>query len=122
MNDKKHQVEPYGASTVAMSVYNLLALKGRPVEAAELLADLQALQLPELGDELFTKALAQAEARGLVRGREGLFWIKDPRRRRITSRDRSDGHVDEATGEVLGGWGGWCVEDPHGPVPIEEVI
>lgn len=119
---KTPQIEPYGASTVAMSIYNLLALKGRPTEGAELLADLSALQLPELAAELFTRALAQAVSRGLVRGREGRYWIKDPRRRRITTRDRSDAEVDEATGQVNGGWGGWYVEDPHGPQPIEEVI
>lgn len=114
--------KPYAASTVGMTMYNFMAIKGRPANIEELLDDCRSSQLPDTDIELAQVAAEGLVERGRVRSEGGMFWITDPRRRFVTHRDRSDADEVDETGNSLGGWNGWKVGAPGGGlIPIEEV-
>lgn len=115
--------EPYGASTVALSAYNLLALANRPMSVSEIAEELRKAQHPLASDDLFARAVAGLVERGFVHEGHGLVWSKDRRRRIVRRRNRTDVSVDAETGRVDGGWTGWLIDDPSdGPVLVEEAI
>lgn len=114
--------KPYGSSTVAMTLYNLLAIKGRPADLVELLDECRRSHLPEADMEIAQDAAAGLLDRGRVNSEGGLFWLKDPQRRFITHRDRSDADQVDKHGNSLGGWNGWLVSSHGGaPVQLDEV-
>jgi hypothetical protein len=102
----------YATSTVAMSIYNWIAVNGRMVRDADCLSALSLGQLPGLGRDLFDLAVTELILRKLLTGDEKTGYdIVDERRQIFISRDRSDADIDEETGEITGGWNGWVPYD-----------
>jgi hypothetical protein len=99
----------YATSTVAMSIYNWIAVNGRLVHAADCYLELARGQLPGLERESFDKALDELVHRKLLVG--DILDVIDERRLIFIARDRSDAEVDEETGEITGGWNGWVPYD-----------
>ncbi len=119
----KKQVELYGTSTIAFSLYNLLALRGEASSVDEMLDDLEMIQHPLLELPQLNRALDRLEEKKLVIRDGDDYRVIDRRRRVIVERDLLDAAVDPETGELVGGWNGWMVRDPRrGLVPIEEVV
>ncbi len=121
--EMKKQVEPYGTSTIAFSLYNLLALRGEASSVDEMLDDLKMIQHPLLELPQLSRALDRLEEKKLVVRDGAVYRIADKRRRVIVERDLSDAAVDPETGELVGGWNDWMMRDPRrGLIPIEEVL
>ena len=100
-------------STVAMTVYNLLAggTGARTIdEIAAAVSGWAAESRIVVSESQLREAVAGLVVRGFVRdmGARGLFDVVDPKRRVVASRDR--------TGE---GWAGWRV---HTMARLEDVI
>jgi len=99
----------HAISTVAMSIYNLLAAEGPVLSKNRILAELETRQLPGLKKSALHNALNELKKRGLVLATRKGFKIVDPQRRLAIERNR-DGD----------GWDGWKVRDIHrGLLPIE---
>ena len=122
MTKKKKKHQPDADSTIGMSAYNLMAIKGRPADLDEILQELKQIQHPGLTKTQLRKAIMKLIKKEYAIQIDQHFSIKDIRPRKVVSRDRSDAVISEKTGNVLGGWNGWMVENGDGMVPIDEVI
>jgi hypothetical protein len=102
----------YATSTVAMSIYNWIAVNGRMTRSEDCWGALETGPLPGLEWGLFDVAIDELEQRGLItgNGRDG-YDITDSQRKILIARDRSDFGYDEETGEVTGGWNDWVPFD-----------
>jgi len=116
--------DAYGESTIAISVYNLACLVGRPVDFDELFSLLTTdFNYNELTEDLLQRSIDGLLKRKLILKRGELLYSIDTKRRRIVGRNRDDAFVDDQTGVVLGGWEGWVLSDPkRGRISIDEVI
>jgi len=116
--------DAYGESTIAIGVYNITGMIGRPVDFIELFDRLKNdFGYSELTEDLLDRAIIGLLDRGFILKRGDLFYGIDPRRRMVVERYRDDEIIDEETGKVLGGWAGWKLRDnKRGLVPIGEVI
>jgi hypothetical protein len=80
-----------------------------------------------ISSDTLDAALAALLGRGRVTCSEvvdGLpTWdVADAKRRRVLSRDRSDGAISES-GEIVGGWEGWLVQcKQRGMISLEAAI
>ena len=120
---RKIEQEPYGTSTVAMSIYNLLATTRRAMTLQEIATDLQRLQHPEIDEKIFKRAASELIKRRLVKQVNDFLTCADPHGRIVRMRNRRDVKVNRRTGEVQGGWSGWMISDPAKVIrPIEEVL
>jgi len=116
------RVDVYAESTVAISVYNYVALKGHPCTRDDIFEQLKTIHLLELDDDLFERSCAGLIEKKYITEIGDALFVQDPKRRYIVNRDRSDFYVDEERGIVMGGWDKWIVKDnQRGYVPIEEV-
>ena len=117
------KVESYATSTIAMSVYNLLAMSKGRHNSTEVFEELKKIQHPEMDRTLFDRAVAELLKRELIFETEKeKYAVKDPQCRLVMQRDTTDGIVDE-TGKIQGGWGSWKISDPRfGFIPIEEAL
>lgn len=112
---------PY--STIAMTCYNWLAAHAAgPRSVAEIALEVgrrdPTVTMREVG-----RAMRELERRGLVSRRDAFFDVRDPDRRVVIARDRSDDGAagDPADFRMKAGWKGWLVA-PHPrlkAVPIE---
>lgn len=116
--------QPYAPSTVALTMYNILADLGRPADLAELLDACRAQQHPEAEFDLAVQAAKGLLDRGYVRMKNGKIRLKDTCRLHVLERDRSDGYEMDDEGNLSGGWNGWMLGAYHGGplVRIEEVL
>ena len=114
--------DPYAESTVAMSVYNYVALKGHPCSMVDIFEELKTVHLTSLTEDLFCRSCeALIDTPFVAEINESLF-VKDPKRRYVVNRDRSDFVSCEETGRITGGWNKWMIKDlQRGLIPIEEV-
>lgn len=104
-------MELYAPSTVAMTAYNVLAIKGEVVSMSNLFVEIEQ-HLPGLKKSMLSNALAEIKKRGLVKSCRKGFEIIDRKRRPIISRD--------INGD---GWDSWMIMDAQrGSIPIEEVL
>jgi hypothetical protein len=113
-------MQKHAASTIAISVYNLLARRGRPLnDIDELTETLAHMQHPELDTDTVQKAVDELQERKLLVLRNGKLDVSDPQRRIIVNRDRDDGYIDD-DGIIQGGWDNWQIMDlVRGIVPME---
>lgn len=103
---------PLADSTVAMSVYNVLAHAARGLKADDLMSGLRAFGMPQADERQVARCLAHLDARGwIVTG--ARLRVIDPKRRLVRTRNRND----------PSGWGGWTVKDPSGHFhPLESIV
>ena len=98
-------------STVALSAYNVLAKQPGPSEASRIFLIVKMGLMDEgVTQDVFARALAELQARGLICITEkdkGLIDVNDPRRRIVRWRNRSGA-----------GWDNWLVDDIRGPSPV----
>ena len=116
--------DAYGESTIAMSVYNLIGMVGRPVDFSELHMLLNVdFGYNELTEDLLKRSIDGLLDRKWVLKRGEFYSFIDSKRRRVVSRNRNDAHTNHETGVIEGGWTGWVVLDQRrGHVSIEEVM
>lgn len=111
----------YALSTVAMSIYNLLANYG--VLNLDRIVHLVNQQLPGIKIEHVNDAIYKLKNRVWIVGNNNGFKLFDDQRRPVLSRNREDCYMDNETGEIIGGWSDWLVRDPNGLLRrIEEVV
>lgn len=94
-------------STIAMSIYNVIAVARRPLQKEEILAGMRAGlgERYELAD--LDEALTELVKRGwVIRDSLGLFEIVDAEKRRII-RSRACNDFKTQNGKTVGGWAGW---------------
>ena len=114
--------ELYATSTIAFSIYNLIAVQRGVGKREELLKKLKTIQHPEIEKEHFDSAVSELLNRKYIVDRDGILMLIDPSFRTIVSRNLSDGKVHE-DGTITGGWNGWLLSDRLlGTIKIEEVI
>jgi hypothetical protein len=96
-------------STVAMSIYNLVAFAGRPMTLDEMLVGLKKVQFYDIELDDLVKPIEELARRGWMVANDGRFEIVDNvKRRLIRSRDRFDfAHDDDGHESPFGGWNGW---------------
>jgi len=112
----------YATSTIAISAYNILARLGAEMSAKQIHEELVQTQHPGLKMGQLRTALRKLAQLYLISASNGVFKTRDPRRRVITHRDKSDACIDAKTGEVKGGWNGWMLQDAEkGNVSVFEV-
>lgn len=109
MNDK------LATSTIAMTIYNILATIGGPANPFQLYCQAKKMQHPILDRKQFDAALMRLNRMRLVQSTQFGFMVVDRSRRLIVSRDRSDIKL-QSNGEVTGGWNAWCWRDPAGVI------
>ena len=111
-------------STVAMTVYNLIALRGRVESRSELLPVARTHLHGSLGEAQLDAAIDGLLSRKRIQEGEAGLMLFDRRRRQVVARDRSDVQIDEETGEVSGGWNGWTLKDDQfgGRIQLDEVL
>lgn len=108
--------ELHAVSTVALSIYNLLALGGgKTVQDAFQL--LSVGPHPGLDRVCMDNAVKGLLARRWLELEDGVLYLRAQDRRPVLVRYRGDWRIDDNTGEVTGGWTGWLV---GGNTPIEE--
>lgn len=106
---------PYADSTVAITVHNVLATFGGPMNASELLLQTRQMGAPGLGKRQFDVVLHKLARMRLIRRTEVGFMAADPKRRIIVGRSRSDMRKSE-DGRWTGGWGAWIWKEPNGTI------
>ena len=103
----------YAKSTIAMSAYNYIAFSRKALVVSEIHAGILN-QHPEITEEEVLESLKQLVQIGHVFSNSEIgFDIKDPLRRLIVGRDRSDAWFDDG-GNITGGWNGWLIRDSSG--------
>lgn len=99
-------------STIAFTLYNLIALAGRQITEAELAKRLEKHH-PGVAPDEVNAALKELVERGLVDSLEVGYDLRDKQRRVARSRQRADPD----------GWRGWMVQDRRvGLISIETAI
>lgn len=102
----------YATSTVAMSIYNWIAVHGKMTRNENCWGDLESGQLPGLEWGLFDVAVDELVHRNMIHGDGAIGYdVSDPRRLIFIARDRSDFGYDDETDEITGGWNGWVPYD-----------
>lgn len=104
-------------STIAMSAYNVLAKQSGPAEASRIFQVVSSgLMDPGITKDVFAKALAELEQRGLIAivdKEKGLIDVVDELRRVVRWRSRAP---------ATGGWDNWLVDGVQGPTPVPRRI
>lgn len=108
-----------GASTVAITAYNILAVVRAKLTLKQLYERCCTMAHPDLDRELFDEAIAGLKKRNLVTGKVKL-GCADSKGRIVKTRNRDDWKIT-AKG-VGGGWTGWMVKDGDRLVPIKEAL
>ena len=99
---------PEATSTVAASIYNLLAFNRISASKQKIQELVFSQAHPHSSIEQIDLALAGLLDRGHIQlDKQGIYSLKDPSFRLVTNRDKSDIAIDETTGEWIGGWNGW---------------
>lgn len=98
-------------STVAMSVYNIIAFSGRPLAPEEIVSAL-GYHFDDIELEDIEAPLEQLARRGWLVAEEGKLEIVDADERRII-RTRADDHYYDDEGIPQGGWKGWTSQCPN---------
>ena len=110
-----------GTSTIAMTAYNIIAQSLEPLPPEVILTIGKAKAHPDLKEDQLKEALNRLVDMKYVNEKNGGYSGKDPKRRIIVERDRSDAWIDEETGEITGGWNDWMAKDnERGLIPIKE--
>lgn len=112
---------PIALSTLAMTLYNALALSRRTLDYADLMAHPVVVQQHGPVDRALAEtALAELTKRGWVKIDCGsaAYRVADQAFRLCIKRNKLDAVEDPDTGVVSGGWHGWTLQDN---TPIEEV-
>lgn len=118
------KMDPYGESTIAIGVYNIVNLTGRPIDFDELFDRLKNdFGFSHLTEDLLSRSIEKLLKMKLVSRSGDLFHWVDPKRRVIVSRSRDDENdIDEESGIFLGGWKDWMIRDPKkGIISIKAV-
>jgi len=103
--------EQYADSTIALTIYNLLCLTYGALGADALYVQAKSAQHPELERVQFDSALNGLVTRGWVLTTTPATYVcRDPKRRLIVDRDRSQVEVNKGD---EGGWSKWRARDPH---------
>lgn len=108
-------------STIAMTLYNYLQLAGDRTAMEIVNLDSVQDQHPGVDVGVATAALNELVDAGKLTLVDGKYVSRDPRRRLVTVRDRSDAET-HPDGSVTGGWNGWQVQNGTSRIPIEEAI
>lgn len=109
----------YAASTVAMTLYNLIAQARNPLTAEQLHAQAIIVAHPDVTLADVLQVLCDMEERRLTRKMiDDTYYCPDARRRRVIGRDRTDAQI-LYDGVITGGWVRWVLQDG---TPIGEVL
>lgn len=113
----------FALSTIAMSVYNLIAVSKLSHTPDVIAEGLCGKLLPSLDEDDVQVALDVLVQRGWIAEIEGRYRVLDPKFRLVRSRSRDDIAVDK-DGNAVGGWSGWSVqcEQCGGVHLLEDVI
>jgi hypothetical protein len=114
------QAQEWADSTIAMSIYNIVAKLGRPLgNIDEILDVVRKLYHPGLLKKDAKRAVAELKKRKLLIKVKGGLDVADVQRRLVVGRNREDAEIQE-DGTVTGGWKDWQVEDLlRGIIPME---
>lgn len=108
-------IDEYADSTIAMSIYNVLATTGGPMNDLMVFNHVRTTANPGVTKKQFDASLNKLGKMKLIRRTPLGIAAVDPKRRIIVSRDRSD-MKKQVDGRVTGGWGGWMWKDPAGTI------
>ena len=100
-------------STIAYSIYNLLASAGHPIKKSEILQTLRTIQHPTLSMRQFEDALMLlcTKKKLLVILKKDFYDVVDKDKGIILRRDISDARRNTITREWEGGWNGWVFKN-----------
>ncbi len=107
-------------STIAITVYNLLAINRNPLDVTELLTGASAQHCSVEPVQLSRAAQALVERGWVGSNPDGTYFCKDSHRRVVIARDRSDAEATDDDGNCVGGWNGWQLRSmarSKSPVP-----